>query len=134
MMLIDTSLLVTVFRDKSGKAQSGFKKAIGRSDYVLTRMTQLELLQGAKTESEWDTLEAYLDGQDYVEAIDATWAEAARTYFELRQSGTMVGSVLDCLIAQIAIERRLTLLHNDRDYELIARSRPLRHSRINLLA
>ena len=134
MMLIDTSLLVVLFRDKSGKARAGFKNAVGRSDYVLTRMTQLELLQGAKTESEWDTLETYLDGQDYVEAVTTTWPEAARTYFELRCKGLTVGSVLDCLIAQIAIERSLTLLHNDRDYELIARSRPLRHSRINLLA
>jgi predicted nucleic acid-binding protein len=134
MMLIDTSLLVDVFRDKSGKAHAGFKRAVGRSDYVLTRMTQLELLQGAKTESEWDTLEKYLDGQDYVEAITRTWSEAARTYFELRGKGFTVSSVLDCLIAQIAIERRLTLLHNDRDFELIAQSRPLRQSRIFLLA
>jgi predicted nucleic acid-binding protein len=134
MMLIDTSLLVALFRDKSGKAHAGFKKAVGRSEYVLTRMTQLELLQGAKTESEWDTLETYLDGQDYVETITTTWSEAARTYFELRRKGITVGSVLDCLIAQIAIERRLTLLHNDRDYELIARWRPLRQSRIDLQA
>jgi predicted nucleic acid-binding protein len=134
MMLIDTSLLVALLRDKSGKARAGFKKAVGRADYVLTRMAQLELLQGAKDESEWETLEIYLDGQAYVEAVSTTWADAARIYFELRRKGITVGSVLDCLIAQIAIERRLTLLHNDRDYELIARSRPLRHSRIDLLA
>jgi predicted nucleic acid-binding protein len=36
-----------------------------------------------------------------------------------------VRSTLDCLIAQIALEHGLALLHEDRDFESIRRVRPL---------
>jgi len=37
-----------------------------------------------------------------------------------------VRSAADCLIAQIALENELALLHSDRDFEAIAEVRPLR--------
>jgi len=37
-----------------------------------------------------------------------------------------VRSAADCLIAQIALENDLALLHNDRDFEAIRKVRPLK--------
>jgi Predicted nucleic acid-binding protein, contains PIN domain len=134
MMLIDTSILVQLFRDRSGKARLAYRKLVANREYVLSRLTQLELMQGCKSPEEWEELDDYLGNQAYVELKGQMWPDAARMYFDLRRSGRTVRSVLDCCIAQIAIERRLTLVHNDRDYETIARERPLRQSRIDLLA
>ena len=40
--------------------------------------------------------------------------------------GITVRSTVDCLIAQIAIENELLLLHNDRDFEAMAAVVPLK--------
>jgi hypothetical protein len=40
--------------------------------------------------------------------------------------------MLDCCIAQLAIEHRMTLIHDDNDFETIARVRALRHRRLQL--
>jgi predicted nucleic acid-binding protein len=40
--------------------------------------------------------------------------------------GITVRSTADCLIAQIAIENKLLLLHNDRDFEAMSAVAPLK--------
>ena len=45
---------------------------------------------------------------------------AARLYQECRRRGRTPRSSNDCLIAQVAIEHSLALLHDDRDFETIA--------------
>jgi predicted nucleic acid-binding protein len=52
--------------------------------------------------------------------------QAARIYFDCRRRGLTVRSTIDCFIAQLALEHRLALLHDDRGYAAIARVRPLR--------
>jgi predicted nucleic acid-binding protein len=51
-MLIDTSVLVALFRDKSGVVTHALRDLLGGRDYFLTRFTQMELLQGARDEKE----------------------------------------------------------------------------------
>ena len=43
-----------------------------------------------------------------------------------RKKGLTVRSTVDCMIAQIAIENELLLLHNDRDFEAMAAVAPLK--------
>lgn len=49
-----------------------------------------------------------------------TYAEAADPYRTCRQRGITVRSTLDCLIARIALEHELVLVHNDRDFAQMA--------------
>ena len=125
MILVDTSVWVEILRDKKGYLVKAFRERIGTETCVFSRFTQLELLQGAKNEREWNRLDEYLSTQYYLEATEKTWREAARIYFELRRRGITLSSPVDCCIAQIAIESGVLLLHQDRDFELIARIRPL---------
>ena len=125
MILVDTSVWVEVLRDKKGEVVHAFRGRIGAEICVLTRFTQLELLQGARNEMEWKRLDDYLEPQYYLEATENTWKEAARMFFELRRKGITPTSPIDCCIAQIAIESGVPLLHRDRDFERIARIRPL---------
>ena len=55
-----------------GRGVYAFRKIIGDDIYVLTRLTQLELLQGAKDEYEWKRLKEYLATQFYLEATEST--------------------------------------------------------------
>ena len=125
MILVDTSVWVEVLKDKSGKVVQAFKAWISDDICALTRFTQLELLQGAKNEAEWRQLDEYLSTQYYLEASERTWRDAARIYFELRRKGVTVNSPVDCCIGQLAIESKALLLHRDKDFDRIARVRPL---------
>ena len=73
MILIDTSIWIHVFRDKTQKYTPRLYEYIGDQTIVLTRFQQLELLQGCRDEREWNLLSEYLEGQDYIEAQITTW-------------------------------------------------------------
>jgi len=125
MILVDTSVWISILRDKSGEIVAAFRERTGSDLIVLSRFNQLELLQGAKDLKEWRMLEDYLVTQIYLEASADTWREAARIFFDMRRKGVTVGSPIDCCIAQIAMESGALLLHCDRDFELIGKVRNL---------
>ena len=133
-MLVDTSILIPIFRDKSGRRSERFRRFLRGRDFVLSRLTQLEVLQGCKSEPQWETLNDYFASQDYLEMTPEIWSDAARIYFDLERSGKRVGSVLDCCIAQIAIENRVPLIHNDRDFDIIGQFRKIRLHRLDIQA
>lgn len=124
MILVDTSVWIEILRDKAGSTVSAFRTRVGDEVIVFSRFIQLELLQGAKDEHEWNRLDEYLATQYYLEAAENTWRNAARIYFDLRRSGITIRSPIDCCIACVAMESRALLLHRDRDFELIARIFP----------
>jgi len=99
MLLIDTSVWINVFRDSSGQVRQQLEVLIAGRDVLLTRFTQLELLQGSLNEQEWTLLSTYLEVQDYVELTSSSWQTAARIYYDLRRRGLTVRSPIDCCIA-----------------------------------
>lgn len=124
--------MLTIFRDRTGNIVEAFKVRAGSESCVINRFNQLELLQGAKNEKEWQLLSDYLATQYYLEADTNTWPEAARIYFELRRKGVTINSPIDCCIAQIAMAHGAILLHRDKDFEKISRIRPLKQEQFKL--
>ncbi|MDG2991646.1 PIN domain nuclease [Candidatus Synechococcus calcipolaris G9] len=129
MLLIDTSVWIDVFRDRSGQVRQQLETLIADRDVFITRFTQLELLQGSLNEQEWTLLSTYLEVQSYVDSPPHSWEAAARIYYDLRRQGLTVRSPIDCCIAQAALENNFLLVHNDRDFETIAQVRPLQNLR-----
>jgi len=125
MFLIDTSVWISVFRDRTGVVRQSLEAIINDESIFLNRFTQMELLQGCRDEREWTLLETYLQEQDYIESTPNTWVAAALIYYDLQRQGLTVISSIDCCIAQLAIEHQLILVHNDRDFETIQRVRSL---------
>lgn len=127
MIIVDTSVWIDVLKDKTGMRVDAFRKRIGNEIITLNRFVQLELLQGAKNDVEWNKLYEYLETQYYLETSEKTWSHAAKIYFDLRKTGITVRSSIDCCIAQIAMDHRALLLHKDKDFNKIATIRPLFH-------
>ena len=131
-IIVDTSLWVALFKDKSGHVAGLFKAEAQSGKIVMVLPIRLELLQGCRGEAEWLSMLRRVEAFELLQMPASSWDHAARLYFELRQSGKTVWSVLDCLIAQNCMENDCTLLHNDRDFEAIATVRPLKHRRLDL--
>jgi predicted nucleic acid-binding protein len=129
MLIIDTSVWIKVFRDRTGSAKAALADLVDGRDYTLSRFTQTELLQGSRDEQEWGLLVDYLTGQQYLEMQPDDWTNAARIFFDLRRQGITVRSTIDCGIAQLAIAHQALLIHDDRDFEAIAQVRALNHIR-----
>jgi predicted nucleic acid-binding protein len=129
MLLIDTSVWIVIFRDRNGQVRQKLETLIASREVLLTRFTQLELLQGSLNEQEWTLLSTYLETQNYIEPSIDSWQAAARIYYDLHRQRLTVRSPIDCCIAQTALENNLLLIHNDRDFETIAQVRSLEHLR-----
>jgi predicted nucleic acid-binding protein len=132
MTILDTSLVVPLLRSNDTSFAQRISDEIGDLDVFLMSVTELELLQGARDEADWRRIETFLSEQDIIQPAPIAWRQASRTYFDLRRIGQTVRSSFDCLIAEIAISRNMPLLHDDRDFEVIATIRPLTQRRIEM--
>ena len=127
MILVDTSVWVGYLRGDERPAVARLAELLDRATPVaVTSIVAQELLQGVAPGPEFERLEGYLSSQWRLEPADPWHAavEAARMFGACRAAGVTVRSTLDCLIARIAIEHDVALLHDDRDFDLIARVVP----------
>jgi len=128
MILIDTSILIDYFHGVENKAIESFNTILDRNlPFGVSHLIYLEVLQGSRTEKDYKTLKEYLDTQIFYELKNGkeSYADAAQMYMKLRKKGVTV-STIDCLIATVAIENDLALLHNDKDFTRIRRHFPLK--------
>jgi predicted nucleic acid-binding protein len=124
MILVDTSALLPFLAGRSTRASETVAKALAEGlEIAVTPIVIQEILQGARDEPEWRRLRRYLQTQTILISRDpmATHIAAARIYYDCRRRGLTVRSTLDCVVAQIAIDHGVPLLHDDRDYDAIAR-------------
>jgi predicted nucleic acid-binding protein len=125
--LIDTSVWIDSLRQVDNAPSRLFKSLIAdRAPYGITGVIYQEVLQGARGQEDFEQLRTHLGSLTFWHPLDPveTFAEAADLYRRCRASGITVRSTLDCLIAHLAIEHGLLLVHNDRDFDYIASVEP----------
>lgn len=127
MYLIDTSVWIDYFREKNNNPVRYFLEILdNKIPFGITGIIYQEILQGAKTLDDFKRLNVYLASQSFFHPKDSitSFHAAAKLYFQCRKKGFTLRSTIDCLIAQVAIEHDLILLHNDEDYRNIKRVEP----------
>ncbi len=127
MFLVDTSVWIDFLRARDNPAVSSFGEILDRKlPYGITGVIYQEVLQGSKSEKDLSALKRYLQTQRFYHPVHAveSYEEAARIFFRCRRKGVTLRGSQDCLIARIAIEHDLQLLHNDRDFLRMARVIP----------
>ena len=123
MILVDTSVLIDLFKGNDNAAVRVFRKVIQQGvPFGISSVIYQEILQGARTRKEYTRLNEYLSTQRFFHPKDQleSYAGAADIYFSCRRKGVTVRSTIDCLIAQITLEHELFLLHNDKDFTAMA--------------
>jgi hypothetical protein len=129
MILVDTSALVSFLRGSRTPAALLLERLETDGEpFALAHVIVQECLAGARDAREWSRLLAYLASQELLAPRDplATHVAAARIFFDCRRRGWTVRSPVDCFVAQLAVEHGAAVLHEDRDYGVIARVRALR--------
>jgi predicted nucleic acid-binding protein len=82
-----------------------------------------EVLQGFGDERAFAAARSALHALPVVESplTAAAFEEAVHLYRAARRAGYTVRSGVDCLVAACALRHGLTVLHRDRDYDVLAR-------------
>ena len=123
MILVETSVLISFLKGQADEKTKLFEAVMSLDiPFGISAYTYQEVLQGARDEKEFRQLKDYLSSQIVycLPEGTATYEKAARLYFDLRRKGTTPRSAIDILIALTAIENQLFLLHNDRDFDVMA--------------
>ena len=123
MYLVDTSVWVDHLRGNRTPQVRILTELLAGEDVVgVAPIILQEILQGADSNERFEKWRKYFAGlccYDLADPIESHVA-AARLYQSCRRAGRTLRSSNDCLIAQIAMENNLVLLHDDRDFDGIA--------------
>ena len=127
MILVDTSVWIDFIRGRSTNGVGRLRALLDRGVVAaLTSLIYQEILQGAADEQTFRDYRTYFASQRFLHPLDpiAAHEHAARLYYECRRRGLTIRSSIDCLIARVAIEHGVPLLHDDRDFDAIATAAP----------
>ena len=120
MVLVDTSVWIAVFRRGTPAA---LEDLVDFDDVVTCLPVVQEVLQGFQDPRAFALAR---EAMHALPAVDSPLPQAAvdhavELYRAARRAGFTVRSGVDCLIAACAIRHHLEVLHDDRDYDVLAR-------------
>ena len=127
VILADTSAWIAYFRQTGSPANLRLRASLASDEVSTTDIVQLEVLAGARDRRHLQELRDLLAGTAHLSIAPGVDAEqAADIYRTCRRQGETPRQLNDCLIAAVAIRNDAAILHEDRDFEVIARHTPLR--------
>ena len=127
MKLADTSAWVEFLRGTGSETDARFDALLAeRGRLAVTDPVVMEVLAGAYDDAHREQLTALLARTQYVPVeAPGDYEVAAMIYSVCRRKGHRIRSIVDCLIAAVAIRESLPVLHVDGDFHAIAARFPL---------
>ncbi len=120
MILVDTSVWIDFFASKPFPHVSLLEKLIlNDEDICICGIVITEILQGIRNDKEFNKTKKLLECLVFLPMSYTTFIESAQLYRTLRKNGITIKRPMDCLIATVAIENNILILHNDKDFLLI---------------
>jgi predicted nucleic acid-binding protein len=118
MVIVDSTVWVDYFDGKSNKETRLLEARIGLEDIGLTDLIFCEVLQGLRTDKQFEDIKAQLLEFHVSPTGGIEMAAGAATNFrKLREKGFTVRKTIDCWIATFCLREGHELLHRDRDFD-----------------
>jgi hypothetical protein len=126
MVLVDTTVWIALLRNQASPPVARLRVLLALGEALVAPVIIQELLQGASSPANLERLRSHFLALPILEPRPgaATHAAAGALYTRCRWAGVTPRSPHDCLIAQLAIENSVPLLHDDRDFEALAGVEP----------
>ncbi|MEN6332840.1 MAG: PIN domain nuclease [Phycisphaerales bacterium] len=121
MILVDSSVWIDYFNGKT-TGQTDLLNVLLDQELILTGdLVVAEVLQGFKEDREFNKARDLLDTLICKDMLGKNLAvKSAQNYRLLRRKGVTTRKTIDVIIATFCVQNRMVLLHNDRDFELMA--------------
>jgi predicted nucleic acid-binding protein len=124
VVLVDTSVFIGYLKKSDGIPYVKMDYIIDNDiPYGICNYVYQELLQGSRNKQEYELLKEYLNTLPFYDLRHEkqSFENAALIFFNCRRRGITIKSSIDLIIAEIAIENNLYLLHDDMDFTNIAK-------------
>jgi predicted nucleic acid-binding protein len=123
VVLVDTTVWVDFFSGRNTPQVLTLERLLqSGEDICICGVILTEVLQGIRSDTDYaETLprfEAFL----FLPMNRSTFVKAASLYRTLRRIGITIRKPIDCMIAAVAIENNVPLLHKDRDFDSIEKN------------
>jgi tRNA(fMet)-specific endonuclease VapC len=116
-IIVDTSVWIEYLKNRPPIAENLDQLLLAGNIYTVGPVVA-ELLQGARTEKDYQLLKNSIDGLSYVETGIEDWIKAGNISFKLRRNGATI-PLTDCLIAAVAIRQNASVMTYDRHFDNI---------------
>ncbi len=118
MIVADTSVWVDYFNGHGTPETDLLDRLLGAERLLIGDLILAEVLQGFRSEAEFNRARWLLDGLEFRAMVGREVAiAAARNYRLLRARGVTVRKTIDAVIATFCIRHNHALLHCDRDFD-----------------
>lgn len=127
MVIVDTSIWIDFLKGRDTPGSVHLEQLLDdESDLFTSGIIVQELLTGIKDKKARNSVKKDFEAFITVMPSLGTHVQAAEIYDGCRKRGITVRSIVDCLVAALAIEYDLSVLQDDRDYQGIAQVFPLK--------
>lgn len=131
MIFIDTSVWIDFFAGRDLPHVATLEQLIlDEEDLALCGIVLTEILQGIVSDSTYHRVRQHLQPLIMLPMSKTVFIKAADIYRKLRKQGITIRKTNDCIIAATVLEHRCRLLHNDKDFDPIAKYFPLKTIKI----
>ncbi len=120
MILIDTSAWVEFLRD-TGSPVCNLVDELLMEEIAVCDAVRMEVLAGARDESHLRSLRRLMARTTTIRMHPTDYDDAAALYRRCRRQGETIRKLIDCLIAAAAIRADVPIVHNDSDFDALAR-------------
>lgn len=121
MTLVDTTVWIDLFHGTDTAQVRELERMLNANeDVCVCGVVLTEVLQGIRDDKEYATVLASFNSLILLPMTPTTFVRAAELYRKLRRRGLTIRNAVDCMIAAVALEHGVALLHNDRDFDAIA--------------
>lgn len=121
MIVVDSSVWIDFLNDRNSLQVRRLRALLGSEEIIVGDLMLCEILQGFDSEPAAAEVETLLQNFEIVPmAGNAIAIAAARNFRSLRRRGITIRKTIDLLIGTWCIENGRPLLHNDRDFHLMA--------------
>jgi len=122
MVIVDTSVWIDYFNGRYNKFTEKLEDLEKKKyDIFTTGIIITEILSGIRSSKDYKIIKEKLLQLPYVNLIyPSTYIESALIFKKGKKTGITIRKIIDCLIAQLAIENGLLLLHHDKNFDRIA--------------
>jgi hypothetical protein len=126
VILVDTTVWIDLFADRETDGTRKLTSCIEDSrDLASCGPVTAEVLHGIRSDKLFEHTRRILGDLIYLPMSQATFVRAAKIYRRCRRKGLTIRKPVDCMIAAVCMENSAFILHNDRDFDRIARHFPV---------
>ena len=120
--IIDSSVWIDYFNGIINSKTDLTEELIKRNEFFILPVILQEVLQGIREDKLFNSIRETLVPLEFISYHQIEMSVAAASlYRNLRAKGVTIRKPNDCLIAVICINNNLPLLHNDKDFDNIAK-------------